>query len=35
MKITTSVEDSGSLMEALLKQFKMKKNNKKDNFWIC
>ena len=35
MKIVKSLEELGVLIKALAKQFKMKQNNKKVDFWVC
>ena len=35
MKIVKSLEELGVLINALAKQFKMKQNNKKVDFWVC
>ena len=35
MKIVNSLEELGILIKALAKQFKMKQNNKKVDFWVC
>ena len=35
MKIVKSLEESGLLKKVSMKQFKMKQNNKKANFFTC
>ena len=35
MKIVKSLEELGVLIKALAKQFRMKQNNKKVDFWVC
>ena len=35
MKIVKSLEELGVLINTLAKQFKMKQNNKKVDFWVC
>ena len=35
IKIVKSLEDSGLLIKGLVKQLKMKKKNKKENFLEC
>ena len=35
IKIAKSLKDSGLLLKELLKQFKMKLNNKKEDFLVC
>ena len=35
MKIVKSLEELGILIKALAKQFRMKQNNKKVDFWVC
>ena len=35
LKIVKSLEDSGVLLKVLVKQFKMKLNNKEEDFLVC